>query len=89
MTPTQQHLGSRASMVSGAALGEHGGICLDDLLLSARDSGRTQACEAGRPAVPWTERVMAQESQPQGNPFGLDHPRPAGSSHTSAAFPVP
>lgn len=94
MTPTQQtqaesHLGSGAPMVSGAAVGEHGGICLDDLLFSARDSGRAQACEAGRLTISWTERKMAQESQPQGSPFGLDHPRPAGSSHTSATFPVP
>lgn len=74
MTPTQQtqvesHLGSGAPVVSGAAVGEHGGICLDDLLFSARDSGRAQACEAGRPTVPWTEREMAQESPASRQPL--------------------
>lgn len=67
MTPTQQtqaesHRGSRVSVVSGAAIGEHGGICLDDLHLSARDSGRAQASEAGRQSPGL--RVMGQESQP-------------------------
>lgn len=68
-------------------MGEHGGISLDDLHLSARDSGRAQACEGARQSPGL--RVMAQESQPQGSPFGLDHRRPAGSSHPSATFPVP
>lgn len=60
-------------------MGEHGGICLGDLHLSARGSRRAQACEA-RGQFPGL-RVMAQESQLQGSPIW------AGSSKAYRVLP--
>lgn len=94
MTPTQQteaesHMGPRASMVSGAPVGEKekGGICLYDLCLSVRAPEGGMCLGAGKWSL--SLKVMAQDPQSQGSLFGLAPPSCSGLSLSSPTLPVP